>query len=131
MYYILQRNMLSSEQTWHTVCCALQPKQLTATQYSSEYLFILLMFSSIKSQSLYKRKFYVSLSSSFSICPFQPIITFCPLQVHIETGSQPDASMNPEHVFSWQEIFMHIAKKRICLYPLPPKYMPEMLLKLP
>jgi hypothetical protein len=31
VYDILQRNTLSSEQTWHTVCCALQPKLLTAT----------------------------------------------------------------------------------------------------
>jgi hypothetical protein len=30
-YVILYRNMLSSEQTWHTVCCVLLTKLLTAT----------------------------------------------------------------------------------------------------
>jgi hypothetical protein len=53
----------------------------------------------------------LSFSYSFSICPFQPITTFLPLQVHNETGSQPDTSMNPEHVFSWQEIFKHTVTK--------------------
>ena len=32
----------------HTVCCALYTKFLTATQYSSEYLFIMLMFHPLK-----------------------------------------------------------------------------------
>ena len=35
------------------------------------YLFIMHMFSSTESQSRYKRSFYVSLSSSFSTCPYQ------------------------------------------------------------
>jgi hypothetical protein len=72
---MLYRSVLYSEQTWHTFCYAVYTKLLTATQYSSEYLFIMLMFSSIKSQSQYKKSFYVSFSCSFSTCPFQPFIS--------------------------------------------------------
>jgi hypothetical protein len=43
-YDTLHRSVLSSEHTWHTVFCALYPKPLTATYYSSEYFFIMLMF---------------------------------------------------------------------------------------
>jgi len=50
VYDILWRNMLSSEQAWYPAVCALQTKLLTDTQYSHEYLFIMLMFSSTKSR---------------------------------------------------------------------------------
>ena len=50
----------------------------------SEHLFIMVMFSSVKSQSRYKRNAYVSLSSSFSTCPFQSTIVFQSV-----TGTQP------------------------------------------
>ena len=48
VYDILYNSMLSSEQNCHSAVCALQTKLLTDTQYSSEYLLIMLMFSSIK-----------------------------------------------------------------------------------
>jgi len=50
----------------------------------SEHLFIILMFTSVKSQSRYKRSAYVSLSSSFSTCPFQYITVS-----QWVTGTQP------------------------------------------
>ena len=66
--------------SWHTVCCALYTKPLTATQYSYKCLFITIIFSSIKSQSRYKRSFYVSFSSSSFMCTFHFITTFNPPQ---------------------------------------------------
>ena len=79
VYNILQRSVLYSEQTWHTVCCPSQTKLLTPTQYSSEYLFIMNKFSSITSQSMYKRIFMrhsvpVSLCAIFN--PLQPSICY-------------------------------------------------------
>ena len=44
VYNTLQRRTLLTKQACHTFFCALQPKLLTVTQYSSEYLFIMLMF---------------------------------------------------------------------------------------
>jgi hypothetical protein len=44
---MLYRSVLSSKQTWHTVFCAVYTTLLTATQYSSEYSFIMLMFHPI------------------------------------------------------------------------------------
>jgi len=61
----------------------------------------MLMFSSIKSQTQYKRSFYVSPSYSVSTCPLQTIIIFNLLLEHNVTGSQPDASMHTEHLFLW------------------------------
>jgi hypothetical protein len=91
VYDILQRHTLLTKQTSHTFFCALQPKLLTVTQYSSEYLFIMLMFSSIKSRSQYKRRFYVSLSSTYFTCRFQTIIILNLLSEHNETASQMQA----------------------------------------
>ena len=53
----------------HKAVCAVQANPLTAAQYSSEYLFIMLMFTPIKSQSSYSRIFYIPFSSS-SLCEF-------------------------------------------------------------
>ena len=50
----------------------------------SEHLFITVMFPSVTSQSRHKRSAYVSLSSSFSTCPFQSITVF-----QCVTGTQP------------------------------------------
>jgi hypothetical protein len=120
VYDILQRHALLTKQTCHTFLRALQLKLLTATQYSSDYLFIMLMFSSIISQSRYKR-FCVSFSFSFSTCPFQHSIIFNRLPEHNVTGTQPDASMHPEHVLLMARMFLHICQERTCLYELPPK----------
>jgi len=51
-----------------------------------EHLFII-MFPSVKSQSRYKRSAYVSLSSSFSTCPFQSTTVFQSI-----TGTQPQSA---------------------------------------
>ena len=84
--------------------------------------------SSFTSQSWYKRRFYLSFSSSFSTCPFQTIIIFNPLLEHNVTGSQPDTSIHPEHVLFMARIFLHICQERTCPYPLPPKPKLEILL---
>ena len=80
VYNILQRSVLSSEQIWHTVCCASYTKPLTATKHISEYSFIMLTFSSIKSQSQYKRMFLchsVPVSLCALINPLQHSNHYC------------------------------------------------------
>jgi len=58
----------------------------------SEHLFIMVMFSSVKSQSRYKRSAYVSLSSSFLRARFNPLQFLNALQGRYHTVSQPDVA---------------------------------------
>ena len=68
------------------------------------------MFSSIKSQSWYKRSFYVQLSSSFSTCTFQSITAFNPLmwcnETDRQTDSLTDTRMFPDHVLFVSKMFL-------------------------
>ena len=66
----------------------------------SEHLSIMVMFSSVKSQSRYKRSAYVSLSSLFPRARFNPLQFSNPLQGRNHKISQPDASMHPSDAFS-------------------------------
>ena len=63
---------------WHTVCCALYTKLLTATQYSSEYLFFMLMVHPINHNQDTKEA-CVSFIPSIFMCTYQSITTFNPL----------------------------------------------------
>ena len=78
---ILYRSVLSREQKLAYHCLRfIQQTLLTATQYRSQYLFIVHMFSSVKSHSQYKRTFMwhsvpVSLYALFN--PLQHSIRYC------------------------------------------------------
>ena len=72
----------------------------------SEYLFITLILSTTKSQSRYKRRFYVSFSSSFTTCTFQTIINFKQFQYCNETARQSDAGMLSDHVIFVLKMFL-------------------------
>jgi len=89
---------------WHTVCSPLYTKLITAASYTSEYSSC--MFSSIKSQSRYKRICYVSFSSSF----FNTRL----IQDNIQciSGTQPNDQSSrrqhaPEHIYFPSKMFLN------------------------
>jgi hypothetical protein len=53
--------------SWHTVCCVLYTKFLSATQYSSEYLSIMLMFHPLN-HNHYTKEAFMCHSVPVSIC---------------------------------------------------------------
>jgi hypothetical protein len=59
----------------------------------------------IKPQSWYKRSFYVSFSSSFTMCTFQTITEFKLFEQRDETDIQSGASILPDQVILCRKRF--------------------------
>jgi len=69
------------------------------------------MFPSFKSQSRYKRSFYVSFSSSFSTWPFQSMTVWNCLQGCKQTNCQQQANKLP-HIFFLSKTFLSVSQLR-------------------
>ena len=73
------------------------------------YIFIMLMFSSIKSEAWDKRSFYVQLTSISSMYIFQSfysIQSIIAMQLNRQRNSHPDTSMFPDQIIVVSKIFL-------------------------